>query len=158
MLEERQENKMYLATIELSFSYGHRLLNYKGLCHQLHGHNARVEVTVATEQLDAQGFVIDFSILKKVAKDCIAQTMDHRTFLQGSDPLYSAIKRIDPSVILVGWPPTAEHLAEYLLTTLQQEVLDPAEDIYKMLRASRPHVVEVKFWETDTSYVTVRRD
>ncbi|MES9926921.1 MAG: 6-carboxytetrahydropterin synthase, partial [Candidatus Thiodiazotropha sp. 6PDIVS] len=31
---------MYTVTKEIHFCYGHRLLNHKGKCRHLHGHNA----------------------------------------------------------------------------------------------------------------------
>jgi len=37
---------MYVVTKCIEFCYGHRLLDYDGVCKHLHGHNARVEVDV----------------------------------------------------------------------------------------------------------------
>ena len=44
---------MYLVTKRIDFCYGHRLLDYDGICKHPHGHNAVVEVDVRTDQLDA---------------------------------------------------------------------------------------------------------
>ena len=39
---------MYLVTKRIEFCYGHRLLDYDGICKHPHGHNAIVEVDVST--------------------------------------------------------------------------------------------------------------
>ncbi len=51
---------MYSVIREIHFSYGHRLLNYKGKCANLHGHNGRVQIEVSSEKLNSLGMVMDF--------------------------------------------------------------------------------------------------
>ena len=60
----------------------HALLNYDGLCRNIHGHSYKLQITVAGEPLhDAQspkdGMVIDFSILKKIVQQQIVSPLDH---------------------------------------------------------------------------------
>ena len=55
---------MYSVTRELTFCYGHRLLNYDGKCRHLHGHNGRAVITLSAPALDGLGMVVDFSLLK----------------------------------------------------------------------------------------------
>ena len=43
---------MYVVTKRIDFCYGHRLLDYDGVCKHPHGHNAMVEVDVRTGSLD----------------------------------------------------------------------------------------------------------
>ena len=52
MLEPHSENDMYLVTKRIEFCYGHRLLDYDGVCKHPHGHNAVAEIDVRTDQLD----------------------------------------------------------------------------------------------------------
>ena len=52
---------MYLVTKRLEFCYGHRLLDYDGVCKHPHGHKASVEVDVRTDRLDERNMVADFS-------------------------------------------------------------------------------------------------
>ena len=59
---------MFYVTKELHICYAHRLLNYEGPCAQLHGHNGRVEVSLATESLDERGMVYEFGELKAKLK------------------------------------------------------------------------------------------
>ena len=72
---------MYRVTVEVDFSYGHRLLNYDGKCAHPHGHNARVEVDLETETLDAADMAVDFSVLKHGIKDWVDRHLDHQMVL-----------------------------------------------------------------------------
>ena len=40
---------MFSVTREITFCYGHRLLDYDGKCRYLHGHNGRAVITLAGE-------------------------------------------------------------------------------------------------------------
>ena len=57
---------MYEVTIIKSFSAAHLLAEIGGKCEELHGHNFKVEVTVAAKKLNSHGLLIDFRFLKKV--------------------------------------------------------------------------------------------
>ena len=67
---------MYEATVEVSFAAAHNLRNYEGKCARLHGHNFRVQVTAESEELDAVGMVIDFTILKGLVRELLEE-LDH---------------------------------------------------------------------------------
>lgn len=64
---------MYEVTVTTTISASHRLRGYQGKCERLHGHNYKVEATVATEELDATGLAIDF----KVFKEHLHRVTDH---------------------------------------------------------------------------------
>ena len=51
---------MFEVKIQTSFSSAHHLLNYKGKCENLHGHNWKVEVYARGENLDNSNILIDF--------------------------------------------------------------------------------------------------
>ena len=50
---------MYKLVITSKFSAAHRLVNYPGMCAQIHGHNWTVKVIVAAEDVDENGMVVD---------------------------------------------------------------------------------------------------
>ncbi len=52
---------MYSVKKTYHVAYGHRLLNYKGKCENLHGHNGLVEVILKAEQLNSERLVMDFT-------------------------------------------------------------------------------------------------
>jgi len=67
---------MYELIIESEFSAAHRLREYDGACENLHGHNWRVELVVAGEQLGNLGMLMDFRDLKRILNE-ILDRFDH---------------------------------------------------------------------------------
>jgi 6-pyruvoyltetrahydropterin/6-carboxytetrahydropterin synthase len=121
---------MFEVSVEYSFAAGHALRGYKGKCENIHGHNYRVQVTVAGETLNDGGLLVDFSDLRKEISLLVSR-FDHQ-FLNQVAPF----DQINPS---------AENLAKYISdgigTQFQRQGL-------------RIHAVTV--WETDTSSATYR--
>ena len=68
---------MYELLVESEFAAAHRLRGYQGACENLHGHNWRVEVVLAGEQLDALGMLVDFRDVKKIVNATLDE-FDHR--------------------------------------------------------------------------------
>lgn len=129
---------MFRVTKELSFCFGHRLMDYPGKCRQLHGHNATVAVTVAG-RLNALGMVADFSELKRRIGDWIDRTLDHKMILYKGDPLVPVLRDQGDPVLAIDDHPTTENLAKF---------------IFEHVRAEGYPVVEVTLWETPTSSAT----
>jgi len=75
---------MYELSVEDHFAAAHRLRHYQGECENLHGHNWRVRVELAAEDLDGLGMVMDFRDLKKALKDVLSE-LDH-TYLNEREP------------------------------------------------------------------------
>ena len=88
---------MYITRRE-RFSSAHRLLNEKisnqenidifGKCHELHGHNYELFVTVTGNIKPKTGMIIDLKDLKKIIKDNVTSKIDHNfinnvSFMQG---------------------------------------------------------------------------
>ncbi|MEE8451171.1 MAG: 6-carboxytetrahydropterin synthase [Thermoguttaceae bacterium] len=132
---------MFCVTQELDFCYGHRLLNYSGKCRHLHGHNARVLITIEASQLDDQGMVLDFGDIKRVVHGWIDENLDHRMILSRDDPMVRVFQEMGEPLYLIDANPTAENLAKLIGETA--------------LAAGFP-VVEVRFWETPRCHATYR--
>ena len=132
---------MYRVTREITFCYGHRLLQYDGKCKHLHGHNGKAVITLETEQLDKLGMVVDFSRLKQVVQTWIDDTLDHRMLLHKEDPVLPYLRQQDEPVFVMDVNPTAENIARL---------------IYEYAAAQGFPVVEVKLWETENCYATYR--
>ena len=127
---------MYKIKKSASFCYGHRLMDHKGRCRNLHGHNGRVEVTLAAEKLDERMMVADFGDLSEALKGWLDANLDHKTVLCARDPLLAVLKAQGQDCFVTEQNPTAELLAGIILAELKKLGF-PA--------------VKVKFWETDTS-------
>jgi 6-pyruvoyltetrahydropterin/6-carboxytetrahydropterin synthase len=59
------------------FSAAHQIKEAGGKCEQLHGHNWQVTVYVKAEDTDKNGLILDFRVLKKELKTCLAK-LDHK--------------------------------------------------------------------------------
>ena len=132
----RHHSGMFRVTKHIDFCYGHRLLNYDGKCRHLHGHNGRVEVHIEGNKLDARGMVQDFSDIKKLVKNWIDETLDHRMLLHKDDPILPILKQRGELFYVMDENPTAENIAKL---------------IFNHARAEGLPVVEVQLWETPTS-------
>jgi 6-pyruvoyltetrahydropterin/6-carboxytetrahydropterin synthase len=127
---------MYTVTEIIDFCYGHRLLRYQGKCAHLHGHNGRVEVTVAAKGLDQQSMVTDFSEVGRIVRGFIDAHLDHKLLLHKDDPLAAVLKRHDEPLYLMDRDPTAEAIARLICESAREQGLD---------------VSEVRLWETPSS-------
>jgi 6-pyruvoyltetrahydropterin/6-carboxytetrahydropterin synthase len=68
---------MYEVTVTGSFSSAHRLREYAGNCEKLHGHNWKVEVTLAGRTVDRLGMLVDFRQARRALR-AILDELDHR--------------------------------------------------------------------------------
>jgi len=105
---------MYRVTREISFCYGHRLLNYDGKCRHLHGHNGRAVITLEAPQLDRLGMVMDFSQIKDVVSSWIDEALDHKMLLHKDDPVLPMLKQKGEPVYVMDVNPTAENIAKLI--------------------------------------------
>jgi len=110
---------MYKIKIEGDFSSAHNLRGYKGKCEDLHGHNWKVEVAVASPKLDRIGMVMDFKFLKEKLNRLL-DSLDHK-YLNN----ISYFKKVNP---------TSENIAKY---------------IYDKLKVIIPNLQTVTVWESD---------
>lgn len=127
-------------TKTFEFSMGHALWNYDGKCHNLHGHNYNLEITVQAATLDESGFVMDFGDLKKVVSDIVDTELDHRTLVYENDPRFAKLVVRLPGLRTFPWEPTAENLVAYL-------GLEIAPGLPEGIT-----LAHIKLWETNTSY------
>jgi 6-pyruvoyltetrahydropterin/6-carboxytetrahydropterin synthase len=127
---------MYLVTKRIDFCYGHRLLDYDGICKHPHGHNAVVEVDVRTDTLDKRNMVADFSDIKRIVKGWIDRELDHKMILRHDDPLVAPLEALGEPIYTLESNPTVERIARL---------------IFDKAREAGLPVVEVRVWETPTS-------
>ncbi len=121
---------MFEVSVEYTFAAGHALRGYKGKCENVHGHNYKVQLAIAGEELDSTGLLVDFVEVRKKIKDLV-ERLDHR-FLNDLAPF----DKLNPS---------AENIAKYFCDELQPPVQK------RGLRVSA-----VTIWETDTTSATYR--
>ncbi len=123
------------------FSYGHRVVGHENKCRHLHGHNGRIhfhcQADVGVESLDKIGRVIDFGEIKSRLCMWIENNWDHKFLAWEKDPMIKALyytgapgnmefedaQMFQESVVFVPFNPTAENMAEYLVTVIGPEQL-----------------------------------
>ena len=117
----------YEITVRDGFSASHQLRLYDGSLEPIHGHNWTVIVTVASDQLDSIGVVMDFHVLERKLKKVIGPF--HERHLNEVDPFTSL-------------NPSAENVALHIARSLE---LPP-----------RVSLVAVEAWETPSNRARVK--
>jgi 6-pyruvoyltetrahydropterin/6-carboxytetrahydropterin synthase len=130
---------MYSVTKRIEFCYGHRLMEYDGVCRHPHGHNAVVEIDIRAERLDGRNMVADFTDIKRIVKGWIDRELDHKMILRKDDPLAEALRQLGEPMFLLESNPTVERIAQL---------------IFDMSRERGLPVSRVTVWETPTSWAT----
>lgn len=127
---------MFSVSKSFSFCYGHRLLGDKGKCRHLHGHTAKVTISLGTETLDDKGMVYHFDQLKQTIGKWIEENLDHSMLLAKNDPALETLRGIGERVFVMDQNPTAENIAKLIHDQARSHGL-PAKC--------------VEIWESDTA-------
>lgn len=121
-------------TKTFEFDSAHYLEEHSGKCRMLHGHRYKLEVTVTGPVKSVEpgrsdsGMIIDFGVLKEYVRDAILLVCDHE-FLNDAFEYTTAEVMV---CTMFGW----------LRTELAQNEPDVT-------------LVQLRLWETPTSYATV---
>lgn len=131
---------MISCTRRIEFDAAHRVMEHESKCRHLHGHRYALEATFSAQSLDTLGRVIDFGRVREVLGGWIDEHWDHATILNAKDrELGEAIAaRTGQRIYYLEGNPTAERMAEYLLTHVC-----PA-----LFEGSGAVCVQLKLWET----------
>lgn len=119
---------MYEVTIIKSFSAAHMLKAIGGKCEELHGHNFKVEVTVAAQDLNKSGISIDFRNVKEWLQE-VLDNLDH--------------KHLNEFPSFLGENPSSENIALYIYKEMKLKA-----------RQVEIKVARVKVWESENAAVT----
>jgi 6-pyruvoyltetrahydropterin/6-carboxytetrahydropterin synthase len=123
---------MYEVSVDETFAAAHNLRNYHGKCEDLHGHNYKVRVVLAGQELDDTGLLYDFVHLKRVIQEVIG-SLDHKY-----------LNELAPFDTL---NPSAENIARYIFDCSANKL--PRS-------ANAAGIASVTVWETDASAATYR--
>ena len=130
---------MYSVTKKIDFCYGHRLLDYDGICKHPHGHNAVAEVEIRADALDTRNMVADFNDIKRIVKGWIDRELDHKMILRHDDPLVRSLQSLGEPIYILESNPTVERIARLIFDVTREQGLP---------------VMRVTVWETPTSWAT----
>jgi len=116
-------------TTTRSFSAAHQLRLYDGSLEPLHGHNWKVQVTVASDELDGIGVVMDFHELERLVD-------------RATGPMHNRhLNELEPFAQL---NPSAENVALVVARSLRGAL--PA----------RVRIARVVVWETPENFAAYR--
>ena len=116
---------MYELKIVSQFAAAHQLREFEGGCENLHGHNWKVEVYISGKNLEKNGLLIDFRLIKEATKKAL-EKLDHK-FLNELEPFTD----INPS---------SENIARNLFESIARE-----------LNNEVVRVIRVTAWESDSA-------
>lgn len=132
-----QHNYQFELNRDMDFSAAHYVPNQlAGVCANVHGHTYFVNLTIAGNELDETGFLVNFSTLKKIVHGRYDHTLlnDHKEFdveFNGNPHKY----------------PTTEVVARRIWYIVQQ---------FLSQKPNKPVCLQVFLRETPTSYVLFR--
>ena len=124
---------MYEVSVEQTFAAAHALRHYKGACENLHGHNFKVEVTLAGDRLDQAGMLVDFLDVKALMREVMGR-LDHQNL--------NEVAPFDEEK-----NPSAENIAEYFYCHMTDGLADTEVPV---------RITQVKVWETAIQSATYR--
>lgn len=161
---------------EVEFDYGHRIASHKSKCRNVHGHRAKVQVTVQgslrdSEHLSENGMVMDFGDVKNQLRVHVHNMFDHAMILDKRDDLFIAglckwaNDTLPPTaevnlygdrwnledfgaIQFINGPPTAENMAFLIFECLSNAINTDMGDQW---------VTSVRFFETPTSMAEYKK-
>ncbi|HOV26534.1 MAG TPA: 6-carboxytetrahydropterin synthase QueD [Pseudobacteroides sp.] len=111
-----------------TFDSAHHLDGYEGKCKYIHGHTYKLEVTLKGP-VDKNGFVIDFTELKRIVEDNVISVVDHKYLNEIFD-----------------FNPTCELIGFWIW-----DKIDAA------IKGEEYFLEKIVLWETPTSFTTIDR-
>jgi len=138
-------------TTRLEFDAGHRIPDHKSQCRNLHGHRYAIEITVSGDIISAtdlseNGMVMDFSDVKKIARESIVDVWDHAFLVFKEDKAVLNFLNSLPNHKTVIFPsvPTAENMAAEAFRILKTQ--------YKDTYGNHLTLERVRLYETPNSW------
>ena len=145
-------------TRRLEFDAGHRIPSHTSQCRHLHGHRYALEVTlsgdiITLEGVSEQGMVMDFSDVKRIAKERVVDAWDHAFLVyRGDKAVLEFLNSIEGhKTVVLDVVPTAENLAQAAFLLLDHAYQDTYNNHLTLQR--------IRLYETPNNWADcLRRD
>ena len=138
-------------TRRLEFDAGHRIPNHTSQCRHLHGHRYAIEITLSgdiinTEGSPEQGMVMDYSEVKRIAKEQLVDAWDHAFLVYRDDRVVLDFLQTLPGhrTVVLDVPPTAENLAAVAFGLL--------DNAYRKTCGNHLRLERVRIYETPNNW------
>lgn len=149
--------RQMLITRRLEFDAGHRISTHNSQCRHLHGHRYVIEISlsgniISDEGVPEQGMVLDFSAIKRIAKEVIVDKWDHAFLVYAGDkPVVDFLQSIEGhKTVIFDSQPTAENLAVKAF-----QLLDRA---FEAAYGNRLRLEQVRLYETPNCWADAKRE
>jgi 6-pyruvoyltetrahydropterin/6-carboxytetrahydropterin synthase len=143
-------------TRRLEFDAGHRIPDHQSQCRHLHGHRYAIEITLSGDVIEkdgdaANGMVMDFSQVKKLAQEHLVAQWDHAFLVYAGDKAIVDFLASLPGhkTVILDRVPTAENLARIAFRTL-----DP---VYRDTYGNHLRLNRVRLYETPNCWADAIR-
>ncbi len=138
----------------LEIENGHMLAKHPDKCRFPHGHSRKVEIVLEADDLDANGMVCDFKIVKEAVGEFL-EGYDHALCVNTQDPMFETLKNAygDRVIAFADTEPTTEVLARTFFDAFRDKL-----DEFGSQRATRyilrdtVRLKRVRVWETSSSW------
>lgn len=138
-------------TTRLEFDAGHRIPHHKSQCRNLHGHRYVIEITlsgdiISQEKTSENGMVMDFSDVKRIARESVVDIWDHAFLVFENDQVVLDFLNAlpDHKTVVFKEIPTAENMATEAFRILQDQYQDTYGNHLRLMR--------VRLYETPNSW------
>ena len=143
-------------TRRLEFDAGHRIPGHLSQCRHLHGHRYAMEITlvgdiITGEGAPQQGMVMDYSEVKRIAREVLVDAWDHAFLVYAGDAAVVNFLQTLPGhkTVVLNTPPTAENLA-----VAACRILDSA---YRDTYGNHMRLERVRLYETPNCWADAVR-
>ena len=153
-------NVQYI-TRKTNLSCGHRVMNERVQCYNLHGHEYLTELTFSFKNSKEIGYAIDFKEIKRVFVQFLQDTMDHGMILNPKDNIVvDAVNQLGTKLWLMSLNgegeycnPSVENIAKEVY--LAMEIL--TNELYGNAMTGL-EIHNVKIYETPNCYTDANHD
>ena len=133
---------------------GHMLTHHPDKCRFPHGHTRKVEIVIEADELDSNGMVCDFKVVKDAVGDYL-DTFDHALCVNTQDPMFATLKNAygDRVIVFTDTEPTTEILAKTFFEFIKKHLINYAskpDTRYKLRPSVR--LIRIRVWETSSSW------
>jgi 6-pyruvoyltetrahydropterin/6-carboxytetrahydropterin synthase len=138
----------------LEIENGHMLSRHPDKCRFPHGHTRKVEIVVEAADLDANGMVCDFKVIKDAIGDFL-EMYDHALCMNTEDPMFATLKAAYGARVIgfTATEPTTEVLAKAFFDEIRRELAAyAARPAARYPLRPSVRLARVRVWETSSSW------
>ncbi len=138
----------------LEIENGHMLSHHPDKCRYPHGHSRKVEIVLTADELDDNGMVCDFKIVKQALGEFI-ERFDHSLCVNTADPMFATLQAAYGERIIPfeQTEPTTEVLAKTFYEHCSQLLAEYAgHDTATYPLRPLVQIEKIRVWETSSSW------